>query len=360
MPRRILHVDMDAFFASLEQRRRGIDGPVVVCVYSGRSEDAGAVSTASYGARELGIAAGMPIKRAKRVAEDADEGMAFVPVDKEYYRQVSADIRAEVFEEAAATVEQASIDEAYLDITERAATFDEAVRVAEQVQEGIMERFDLSCSIGVAPNKLVAKMASDRDKPGGLTSVAPDEVEAFMRSLELDDLHGVGEKSVERLEELGITSVEELADADRQRMVREFGEQRGLELIATARGADDAPVEERERQQLSCLTTLREDTRSRERLATELDGLADDLLAKVAEHEVVFGRVVLLAIDTGMQMHTRSTSLTTAVQDGEILLSEARDLLDRLLDETDAAFRRLGLRVAGLEDAAGQRDLTEF
>jgi len=197
----ILHVDMDAFFASLELNRRGLDdAALVVCMFSGRSEGSGAVSTSSYPARELGIHAGMPIARAQKLAEDVEQEVHFVPADKTYYEQVSERLRERVFEEYADRIEQASVDEAYLDVSERVESVAEAVGIAKELKEDIKELFELTCSVGVGPNKLVAKVASDREKPDGLTVVAPDEVEEFMHGLELEDIHGIGPKTIEKLE----------------------------------------------------------------------------------------------------------------------------------------------------------------
>ncbi len=361
MGRRILHVDMDAFFASVEADRRDMeDEPLVVCVYSGRSEDSGVVSTCSYEARELGIRAGIPITRAKTIASDADEEVHFVPMDREYYGHVADRITEEVLEEYTDRIEHASIDEAYLDVTERKEDLDGAVTVAEEIRERVRDGFDLTCSVGVGPNKLVAKIASDQDKPDGLTAVRPERVEAFMRSLDLEEIHGIGPETDERLRELGIESVEELAEADRQRLAEVFGETRGPKIVRMAQGRDEEPVEEREQQQFSRLTTLEEDTDVEEFILGAMEPLVDELMSELDAGRLWFRTVVLLAIDTDIGMHTRSETFETPVQDRDLLMEAAEDLLGEFLEEGDIKVRRIGLRVKNLEQDTGQRNLAEF
>jgi len=360
MGRIILHVDMDAFFASLEADRRGLDGPVVVCVYSGRSEDSGAVSTCSYTARDLGIHAAMPIRQARSIAEDAEEQVFFVPQDKEYYRQISLEIRDDALSSYADAIEQASIDEAYLDVSDVVDDYEEAAELGRGIQQEVGEQFGITCSIGVGPNKLVAKMASDREKPEGLTVVRPGDVEEFVTGLALSDIHGIGEKTIEQLEEVGITSVEQLADADPARLVDRFGETRGIDLRDRARGRDEEPVEENEPKQLSRLTTLGRNSSDPEYIASYLDELADQVHERLSDHDAMFGRVTLLVIDTDLDMHSRSVSLATHVDDREVIREKGEELLEAFLAGFDDRVRRVGLRVADLEVGTGQTSLDAF
>src|SRR3989344_6253941 len=163
MQRIIMHIDLDQFYAALEEiRNPSLKGkPVVVCVYSGRTSDSGAVSTSNYTARKLGIRAGIPISRAKSLAEKSGQDVVFLPVDMEYYKNSSERIM-EIFETHADIFEQASVDEAYLDITEKTKkSYNVAENIAGKIKEEIKEKENLPCSIGIAPNKLVAKIASD-------------------------------------------------------------------------------------------------------------------------------------------------------------------------------------------------------
>lgn len=357
----IAHIDMDAFFAAVEADRRGLwDEPLVVCVYSGRSENSGVVSTASYGARELGIGAAMPIREAMRKAKTSSREVHFVPMDKEFYREFSDRIRREVLEDRAGAIEQASIDEFYLDLTDTVDGYGEAEDLAAEVKDAIEERFHVTASVGIGPSRLVAKIGSDQDKPDGLTVVEPSEVEAFMRSLTIEDIHGIGEETRKTLNAMGITSVDELQEADRQRLVREFGENRGVDIWERAHGEDDTPVEESEPRQLSRLTTLDHDTRELAEVVQELPGLVDAVMAELEDRDMTFQRVAVLVVDEDVQMHSRSTTLETPVQDRGILRETARELLEEWLEDEDASIRRVGVRAAKLEDRAGQRSLDAF
>ncbi|MFQ3308080.1 MAG: DNA polymerase IV (DinB-like DNA polymerase) [Candidatus Nanohaloarchaea archaeon] len=355
----VLHVDMDAFYASVEAERRGWKGePIVVCVYSGRSEDSGAVSTCSYEARDLGIHAAMPIKNAKRIAEDAGLDVHFIGMDKEFYDQFSDDIREQILEDYTDIIEKASIDEFYLELNDK--NFTEAEKEASEIKKRVKDAFGVTCSIGVAPNKLVAKIASDREKPDGLTIVREEEVGEFMNGLEVDEIHGVGERTREKLSELGINSVEELAKVEAGLLVREFGEKQGPELRKKARGEDESDVEESLQKQVTRITTLDQNSRSFNHIRKVFPELADDIEVKLGEMDVDFGSVIIIAIDTDLEMHTRSTSLKTRVRDREIIIEKGEDLLEEFLDNFDGLIRRVGLRVSKLKERKGQKSFTEF
>lgn len=361
MERKILHIDMDSFYASVESRRRGLEGqPVVVCVYSGRTEDSGAVSTCSYEARDLGIHAAMPIVQAKRIAEDTQQKVHFVPMDKEYYRQVSDKIRDQVLENHSDQIEQASIDEAYLDITDQAESFEKAEKIGENIQEEIREEFDLTCSIGIGPNKLVAKIASDREKPDGLVTVRPEEVKEFMQGLELSDIHGIGGKTVERLEEMGIGTVEELAGTKVARLVEEFGETQGVKLSRKARGEDRSEVEEDIQKQVTRITTLDQNSRSFNHVKQYLGDLAEEVIEKLEEEDFYFRKVGLIVIGSDITTYTRSRTLKTRVRDRGILVEEATGLLEDFLKEADVEVRRIGVRAGDLKVVDSQQSLDRF
>ncbi|QKQ98132.1 DNA polymerase IV [Candidatus Nanohaloarchaea archaeon] len=358
--RKILHVDMDSFYASLEKERKGLEGPIVICVYSGRTEDSGAVSTCSYEARDLGIHAAMPITRAKEIADESGQEVHFLPMDREYYRQVSDEIREQIYENYTERIEQASIDEAYLDTTGEVESFEEAEAIAKEIQKEVEEKFGITCSVGIGPNKLVAKIASDREKPEGLTVVKPDEVDEFMRSLDLEDIHGIGDKTVEKLEALGITSVEELAKADTRQLIEEFGQNLGVKIQEKARGVDDESVEERGQKQITRITTLDQNSRSVNHIKTYFPDLADEIFEQLDDKGLYFGKVVLVVIDSDIQMHTRSKTLKARIQDKEKFIEVEEALLEDFMDGFDGEVRRIGLRVSDLEEGSGQRRLGSF
>jgi len=234
----IIHVDMDAFFAAVEQRDRPeLRGrPVVIGADPKGGKGRGVVSTASYEARRFGIHSAQPISQAWRACPDA----AFLPVDGEKYSRESKRIRA-ILEEFTPQLQFVSIDEAYLDVTGSLRLFGGKRRLAERIQERIEEQTGLTASLGVAPNKLVAKIASDLEKPRGLVIVEPDEVRKFLHPLEVKRLPGVGPKMQESLRRMGIVRIGQLAELPRERLEERFGEW-GADLWRKARGIDESVV----------------------------------------------------------------------------------------------------------------------
>lgn len=352
----VTHLDMDAFYASVERNRKDWDGPIVVCVYSGRSKDSGAVSTCSYDARELGIKAGMPIKTAKKIAEEADLEVLFPAMDKGYYRGVSDSIKDELLQDFR-SVEQASIDEFYIEI---GTDYESAERRMEKLKNEVKQSFGLTCSVGIAENKLIAKIASDRNKPDGITVVRPEGSRDFMKSLELEDIHGIGAGTVEKLKDLGITSVKELAEADASKLVREFGENQGLKLKKLANGEDDSKVEESEQKQYTRIITLEENSDDSVYISSKFGQLAEEVVEKAKEDGKAFSTVSLIVIDDGLEMYTRSKSLKSPVQDEKTVEDKGKQLLEEFLDDFDEQTRRVGLRISNLSDFSDQSSLGDF
>jgi DNA polymerase-4 len=238
----IIHIDMDAFFAAVEQRDRPeLRGrPVVIGADPKGGKGRGVVSTASYEARRFGIHSAQPISQAWRLCPDA----VFLPVDGEKYSRESDRIRA-ILQEFTPQIQFVSIDEGFLDVTGSLRLFGGKRRLAEAIQQRIEAQTGLTASLGVAPNKLVAKIASDLRKPRGLVIVEPGEVEEFLRPLEVRRLPGVGPKMREALAPMGITTIGQLADVPLPTLAGRFGEW-GADLWRKARGIDESPVEEGE------------------------------------------------------------------------------------------------------------------
>jgi DNA polymerase IV (DinB-like DNA polymerase) len=357
-PRIILHIDMDYFFAQCEERERPeIKGkPVVVCVFSGRSPDSGAVSTSNYEARKLGIKAGMPIYRAKKLAPDA----VFLPVNMGLYRSISDEVM-EILRGYCVTLEQESVDEAFCDITEKVSDFDEAEKLAMQTKEGIKQKVGLTCSIGVAPNKLVAKIASDYRKPDGLTVVKTDEVLKFLAPLKITDLIGVGKKTGDRLNELGVNTIGELSKLSLDELISEFGQAKGTWLEQASQGMDATPVEVREgTEQIGRINTLKEDTNDLNAIFAAIDGLSEDVHRKLEKRNLGFRSVTFVAISTDFKTRTRTQMLEAPAKDPETIKESARRLAKLFLAEHHVMLRRVGVRVANLMEEKGQKTLGEF
>jgi DNA polymerase IV len=269
--RTILHVDLDAFYSSIEQRDnpelRG--KPVVV---GGDPAARGVVATASYEARRFGVHSAMPSRTAMRLCPDA----ILIPPRFEVYGAVSRQLH-DLFLALTDLVEPIAYDEAFLDISSLRRSFADAEQTARELKRRIHDETDLTASIGIAPNKLVAKVASDRQKPDGLTIVPPGDERTFLAPLPVRSLFGVGPQSEQRLREAGIERVSELAAAHPEWLIARFG-RRGLEWQRLAQGIDDRPVvPNRELKQISRERTFPRDISTREELRNVLQMLAVEL-----------------------------------------------------------------------------------
>jgi DNA polymerase-4 len=250
--RKIIHCDMDAFYASVEQRDdpRLLGKPVIVAWKGQRS----VVCAASYEARAFGVRSAMPATRAERLCPDA----IFIAPDFTRYRAVSRDVR-EIFKRHTDVIEPLSLDEAYLDVTTNKTGLPTATLVARTIREQIRHELNLTASAGVAPNKFLAKLASDWRKPDGLFVIQPEEVDAFLLPLPVGRLPGVGKVNEEKLAKLGIKTVGELRNLERANLEREFGRY-GVRLYELARGMDEnAVVPDRPTKSISVEDTFQED-----------------------------------------------------------------------------------------------------
>jgi DNA polymerase-4 len=338
----ILHVDMDAFFAAIEQLRRPeLRGKPVVVGGSGDPRRRGVVSTASYEARAYGIHSAMPLRRALR----ACPGAVFLPVDFPAYRAVSERLM-HLLRVFSPLVEPLGLDEAFVDLSDHG---DQAVHVAQQIKTRISAELGLPASVGVGPNKLVAKIASGLAKPDGLTVIPADEVETRLRGLPVTVLWGVGPKTAARLRDtLGIETVGDLAAVPRDTLQRVVGPGHGQYLYQVCRGTDESPVDASwTPKSYSRETTFQEDVCDRETLVGTLGALAEDVVNECVNKDGYLVRTVTLKIRFHpFQTHTRARTLAEPTSDREILLTTAAALLDRFA--LDRPVRLVGVRLSSL------------
>jgi len=359
MQKIILHIDLDSFYASLEERRNpSLKGkPIAVCVFSGRTEDSGAVATANYPARQFGIHAGITISQAKQLGGDQ---VIYLPTDMDFYREVSDRIM-EILRNYADKFEQRSVDEAYLDVSAKAETLEDAKQIAENIKIEILAEEGLTCSIGIGPNKLIAKMASKVKKPDGLTTIKPEEVNDFLSVQSVSKLFGIGPKTLEVLERYQINTIGDLAKFDVNILMKDFGENKGRELWERANGIDNNEVEEVERQQISKIGTLKENTRDLNIVYEKIDELAEDLKKKIEKENIKFKTIGIIAIATNLQSYTRSKTLESFSDDIEIVKKETKDLMKEFLEKEKDILRRCGIRVSNFEPKEKQqKSLFEF
>jgi DNA polymerase IV (DinB-like DNA polymerase) len=354
-------VDFDYFYAQCEEKRTpSLHGkPVVVCVYSRRTENSGAVSTANYIARRHGVKSGIPISLAKKKLIDTDA--VFLPVDLAFYREVSEQIM-EILRGYADQFEQVGIDEAYLDVTQRAmGSFQEAKEIATKIKKDVLTQQQLTCSIGVGPNKLVAKIAADIQKPDGLT-VIESGVGHFLSPLPVSRLVGVGRKTEKKMENLGIKTVGDLARLDIQQLIEVFGRKLGTYFHNASMGIDNAPVQERgEAESLSRISTLKKNTRKLDAILEESDKLCDEVYTKLVHRGLGFRSVSILVVAPDLSVHTRSQTLENPTKDREILKKTVRELFAKFLNESNTDARRVGVKVSNLtKEEMNQKQLTNF
>lgn len=351
----ILHIDLDSFYASVEENRNPeIRGkPVVVCMFSGRGEG-GAVATANYPARKLGIHSGQPLRTAK--ARASDEAV-FLPADRHHYKVVSDRIMA-IFRKHADAFEQRSIDEAYLQI---AGSFTNARSLAKTIKQEVAEKEHLTCSVGIGKNKLIAKMASREQKPDGLT-VAKD-FSPFSHK-PVDKLFGIGPKTLVILKRHRIHTINDLSRANLNMLIKEFGERKGRLLKEHAHGRDNEPVEEVVRQQLSRIGTLPKDTRSYKDIMLTLQQLIDDLYRRTKKEYVAFRTITLITITRIMEMKTKSHTLEKQSNKKQDITQAIETLLRSFLREhPDDVLRRVGVRVSSFDppkQKKKQRALSDY
>ncbi len=339
----VMLVDMDAFYASVELRRRPElkDRPMWV-----GGADRGVVLSANYPARALGVHGGMSSAKARRLCPHA----VSLPPDFSAYSEVSAAIVA-ILEDVCAWVDRASIDEAYLDLTGPAGRGEDPAVVGERVRSLIREQQGISCTVGIGPNRLIAKMAANSAKPDGLRRVRPEGVAAFLWPQPVSNLVGIGPSTAARLHRLGILTVADLAEMSLPRLQQTFGAHAGRQLAGLAAGKDSARWYTRPGERsVGCQETLARDLSDPAAVRAELLRLAVKVTWRMRKANVV-GRVVTLGVRfPDFTSRSRSHALPHCTDLAAEVQAVAMALFDRLVPEP-APVRRLGIRMTGLAAA---------
>jgi DNA polymerase-4 len=347
----ILHVDMDAFYASVEQR----DHPELRCrpVIVGGTGGRGVVSAASYEARRFGVHSAMPTATARRLCPHG----VFLPVRMEHYAGIARQIR-EIFLSFTPLVEPLSLDEAFLDVRGCEGLFGPAPEIARRIKERVRSETGLVASVGVAPNKFLAKLASDHGKPDGYVVLPPERVAAFLEPLPVGRVWGVGAKAEQRLHGLGARTVGQLAALPEQVLVDHLGEA-GRHVWRLARGEDDrVVVPDREAKSISTETTFARDVADREVLRGWLLDLVDHLAARLRHHGLRAQTVEVKVRSSDFRTRSRARSLPEATDRTDALWQAACELLERSLSADVLPLRLLGVGATKLtNDPVVQRDL---
>ncbi len=339
--RRIVHLDMDAFYASVEQRDdpRLRGRPVAV---GGRPEARGVVAAASYEARAFGVRSALPMARALRLCP----GLAIVPPDFERYRRVSNQVM-DILRSCTPLVEPLSLDEAYLDVTQNAWGEEFGSRVAKRLKSDIFEKTRLTASAGVAPNKFLAKIASGYRKPDGLTVISPGRVERFLQELPVEALWGVGPVTARKLRAVGIEKLVQIRSVDMDLLRHAVGSLADW-LVQLSHGDDPRPVvPDRESKSSSTENTYAEDLTEIEPIRAELERMARENAEWLARRQLAARTVAIKVRYADFTTVTRSHTLSLPTCDADVISSWAKDLLART-DAGQRPVRLLGVRVQGL------------
>jgi DNA polymerase-4 len=317
----ILHIDMDAFYASVEK----LDDPRLKhkCVIVGGTSNRGVVSAASYEARRFGVHSAMPIYQAKQKCPHG----VFVPPRMGRYKEVSKKVMA-LLEEFSPLVEPVSIDEAYMDITGCQRLFGEPQEIAREIKRRIFESVHLTCSIGVAPNKFLAKIASDLEKPDGLTLIMPEQVPQFIESLPIRKVPGVGKKMTRQLEVLGIRTLGDVHRLPEKALLKHLGKF-GRRLRALSTGSDASPVTPHTpHKSISSERTLAADTRDVKLLKRYLLSQSAEVARQLRQTGVRAKTIVIKIKNADFKTVTRRTTIAIPTQSSDTIYKAAAQLLD--------------------------------
>jgi len=350
--RYIIHIDMDAFFASVEKLDNpDLKGKPVIVGGLGKR---GVVATASYEARRYGVRSAMPISMARKLCSNG----IYLPPRFDRYQQISKRIR-EIFSSYTPEVEPISLDEAFLDVTKTAKSFNLAIAKAKRIKEEVKKETGLSCSAVVAPNKFLAKLASDMQKPDGFVVIRKDEIEGILTDLPVSKIWGVGRVTEVKLDEMGIQTVGELRRVPRSKLKNIFGKQ-GEDLYQLARGIDESPVVSYHRiKSISQEMTFDEDLRDRQKIKNCILRLSEEVASTLRKDKLQAKTVRIKVRFSDFTTITRQTSLNVPADSTKIV----RDLAIKLFEKKvkgNRAVRLIGVGVSNLTDVTEKQLYLSF
>ena len=354
MERTILHVDMDAFFAQIEEREnpqfRG--KPIVVGADPKNGNGRGVVSTANYEARKYGIKSAMPISWAWRACPTA----IFLPANGEFYAKVSEKIMA-IINQYSPKIQITSLDEAYLDLSflipesgELAIAYRNAGELAKKLKVEILEKEKLLCTVGIGPNKMIAKMATNSVKPNGLRIILAEQVMDFLADLDIEELPWVGPKTAVVLRRLGAKKINDLRRLSKETLKKQFGIA-GETIYERSFGVDEEEVvSEKEIKSIGKEHTFEKDTRDPKIIFDVFENLIKEVYRELKNYAFSFKTITVVCRFSGFETHTKAKTLKTAASDQRFLEKEAKKLLLRFLLENPKPIRLVGLRLSSFSE----------
>lgn len=351
-------IDLDYFFAQCEIiKNPALKGKPVVIVMQTVRESTGAVATCNYEARALKIRSGMSMSLAKKLA---NHETFYIKANKESYKEMSDKV-FEILDKYSESIEQVSIDEAYFDLT-KYRDFEKAKEECKKIKNRIFSETGLTCSIGVGPNKLIAKMSSEENKPNGLFLVEESEVEKYLDNKKVEKLHGLGPKSKKALNEIGVEKVSQLKEVSIKKLIELFGKSKGEQFYNFARGIDLREINtNREKKQISRLMTLKEDTLDFNEIRKTTDFLCERVYDEVKKEGKKFKTISVILINEKFDTITKSITPEVEINSKEELIENISSLLEQALNESISKIRRAGVRVSNFSENTGyQKRLFDF
>ncbi len=346
---------MDYFFAACEELRHPeLKGkPTIVGADPKEGQGRGVVMTCNYEARKFGIHSAMPIAAAYRLRPDAN----YVLMDYPYYEKKSNEV-IELLKSHTDRIEQVSIDEAFVDISDKVKDYDEALGYARMIKEEITAKVGLPCTIGAGPNKLLAKMVCESAKPNGVKLVRAEDAKSFLSKLPVGKLYGIGEKTSQKLQTLGIKTVEELAKANRMVLMEQFGRM-GIELYNNANGIDEGKVvPSGPAKSIGKEKTLEHDTEDEQLVIAAINELAERVVNEAKASNFSFKTITLKLRYSDFSEHLKSRSVKPS-NDVAVVKETAVQLYRRYADK-GKKLRKLGVRLSGLQQSKSQRSISSF
>jgi DNA polymerase IV (DinB-like DNA polymerase) len=360
----IFHIDFDYFYAQCEELRkpelRNI--PCVVCVYSGRDEDSGVVSTCNYNARKYGVKAAMPIKLAKSKLKDVEA--KFLPTDKPYYQDISRDVMR-IIQNYGDLFEQVSVDECYVDFTRVTnSDFNDAKIFASSLQKNIKHQSKLTCSIGVGPNKLISKIASAVIKPNGITVVSREEAKNFISNCKIEDIPGVGPKTMKKLQALGINSISDISKNSIFELRDVLGYKTAAFLVNASNAIDNSQIKARETsKQIGKIVTLKKDTAEMEQINMTTASLCTTIYENLSNKKQAFKVLTIILILENLHHVSISRSLKLYTASFDELQKNSLSIIKEMIKNNSISIqniRRMGVVVSELKDISGQNSLLNY
>ena len=360
----IFHIDFDYFYAQCEELRkpelRNI--PCVVCVYSGRDEDSGVVSTCNYNARKYGVKAAMPIKLAKSKLKDVEA--KFLPTDMPYYQDISRDVMR-IIQNYGDLFEQVSVDECYVDFTRVTnSDFNDAKIFASSLQKNIKHQSKLTCSIGVGPNKLISKIASAVIKPNGITVVSREESKNFISNCKIEDIPGVGPKTLKKLQALEINSISDISKNSIFELRDVLGYKTAAFLVNASNAIDNSQIKARETsKQIGKIVTLKKDTAEMEQINMTTASLCTTIYENLSNKKQAFKVLTIILILENLHHVSISRSLKLYTASFDELQKNSLSIIKEMIKNNSISIqniRRMGIVVSELKDISGQNSLLNY